>query len=131
MEQPSLFPEQPSLFPSLFPNLELLQDLRLVVVDTEAIARGGRESDPNARPISEAAADQGWGPVNLSEKPVAKSAILKRNTRPFRGRIRGESEGEQTPPGREEDWQLTDEEILAAMGGLGAARRILESRRGN
>lgn len=113
--------------PSLFPEYDKPKDDQPLEVDTEAIARGAREYDPN-KPVSEAAADQGWGPIDLPEKePVVRPARKFKVPR-YTGRpIPGESEGEQLPAGHQPFEPLSPQEKAAGRIGLAAAREAINN----
>ncbi|MBA3758351.1 hypothetical protein H0X10_01845 [Candidatus Saccharibacteria bacterium] len=115
--QSSLFEQEP---------LELIQ-----AVDIDAVAK---HISDNARPVayedrtSESAADQGWGPQHVPEIPAAR---LPRKPRPYTtGPIRGESEGEISPAGRETNWQLNSATKSIGRLGVAAARKALENPEG-
>ena len=120
MEQPSFFPTHP--------------EQPTEAVDTDAIAE---RIGANARPVeyvdrtSEAARDQGWGPVDLPEnKTPALSAPKARRARPYRSsREYGDTEidGGLPPAGREPYVPLTPEQKRAGKVGIEAARLALNN----
>lgn len=77
---------------------------------------------------SEAARDQGWGPVDLPPLPQAVSRVPRHRTPTFRGRLRGDSELDTGQPGYHEDFaepDHTDAGIGRARAGIAAARAVL------
>ncbi len=80
---------------------------------------------------SEAACDQGWGPVVLPERPEPIAFTRpKQRPRNYAGKIRGDSEadGGLTPAGHETHVPLTEAEKHVGRVALALARKALESK---
>lgn len=74
-------------------TVEALQE-RADRIAQAARLKEASQYDPNKEP-SEAARDQGWGPIDRRDLPTASSRPNKtKKIKPYRGKIRGESEGE-------------------------------------
>ncbi len=110
-------------------NSDVPKDTSGVDVDEVAsriAANAGQVTYPDR--TSEAARDQGWGPVTLPGYSEPDARASRQKVPPYKGKVRGDSEldGSAAPVGHEPYSPLTPAEQEAGRLSLAAVRHALE-----